>query len=268
MAMIENSASKELKQKKGFKVPDGAAFVTTIDVNLDKIRDYIVQSPEQITIFNGKDNLVLYNVQLDNISDESFLIDQSTSKFTRPDLMKDLNGNGIIDIPIRGSNVTGGEYLKFVDPKSNEKLLDTRFAPNFDNLFIYDVDGNDTLDVIIERLDSVLIFSSTVVIPNSINYTSIPSILATLESYPNPTSQNCTIIWKQLGSKDGESALVVIIDMQGHEIKRISTAIRENKATFEWDGKGKDSNYVPSGLYFVKASSGEQTKGAEIVVTR
>ncbi len=268
IAVIEDSSSKELKEKKGFKVPEGAAFVTTIDVNLDKVRDYIVHSPEQITIYNGIDNLVLFNVKLDIINDESFLIDLNTAKFTRPDLVKDLNGNGIIDIPIRGLDATAGEYLKIIDPKSGEKLLETRFAPNSDNLFIYDVDGNDTLDVVIERLDSVLIFSSTVVIPNSINYKLTPSFLATLESFPNPTSQNSTIVWKQLGGKQGESAFAVIIDMQGQEIRRIRTEMKENSAIFEWDGKGWDSSYVPSGVYLVKATSGGLMKDAAIVVSR
>mgnify|MGYP001022016737 FL=1 len=47
LATLSVSSANELKQKKCFKVPENTAFVTTVDVNLDKTKDYIVQSPEK-----------------------------------------------------------------------------------------------------------------------------------------------------------------------------------------------------------------------------
>jgi hypothetical protein len=262
------AGTKELKQKKGFKVPEGSAFVTTIDINMDKVRDYIVQSPTEITIYNGKNNTKLYSIPLDSKSDESFLIDLNTGKFSRPDLVKDLNGNGVADIPIRGLSSTDGEYIRIVDPKTSEQLLKTRFAPNSDNLFIYDADGNDSLDIIIERLDSVLIFSSSVAIPSSVNSPTNSLFGSLLETYPNPSYNTSTIVWKRLGSTAGEPAVAVIVDIQGREVRRIVAKMSEENTKFEWDGKSDRDTQVPQGLYFVRVTSGEEVSDGKIVVTR
>lgn len=268
LATLSVSSANELKQKKGFKVPENTAFVTTVDVNLDKTKDYIVQSPEKIEIYSGKDNSILFSIALDSKYDESFLIDMISSKFNRPDLLKDLNGNGVIDIPIRGLSQTDGEYLRIVDPKTGEQMLNNRFAPNSDNIFIYDVDGNDTVDVVIERLDSVLIFSSTVIIPSSVMLSNIAEQQGALFTYPNPTFNTSTILWKQLGSHNGNEATAFIVDMQGRQIRRISTEISENNAKFEWDGKGENNQDIDRGVYVVKVQSGRLTSEGKIVVAK
>ncbi|MBS1536724.1 MAG: hypothetical protein JST20_03120 [Bacteroidetes bacterium] len=269
IALVGTAEAKEFKQKKGFKVPEGSAFVTTIDVNLDKVRDFIVQSPDAITIYNGKDHTKLYTIPLDAKSDESFFIDfVNNGRFTRSDLVKDLNGNGVLDMPIRGLDITGSEYIKIIDPKTQEKMLETRFSRQADNLFIYDVDGNDTLDVVIERLDSVLIFSSRVEVPSSVFSLPFPGQLASLEAYPNPSSSHSTIVWKRFGSTEGDPAIAVIVDATGREVRRIVAAMQENKAEFVWDGKSNDASAVPEGVYYVKVVSNEFANNTAIVVAR
>ncbi|MBI3218944.1 MAG: T9SS type A sorting domain-containing protein [Bacteroidetes bacterium] len=262
------TSATELKQKKGFKIPENTSYVVTTDINSDKVKDYIVQSPEKIDIYSGKNNTLLYSVQLDSKSDESFLIDFNNGRFNRPDLLKDLNGNGVIDIPIRGLSATDGEYLHVVDPQTSEQILNIQFAPNSDNLYIYDVDGNDTLDVVIERLDSVLIFSSTVLIPSSVLLPSLAAQQSMLESYPNPTNKKSIIIWKRMGSIDGEKAVASIIDMQGREVRKLSAEVRENNVKFEWDGNGENSAQIEEGVYFVKVTSRNESSDGKIIVVR
>lgn len=268
LTLQNNSFGGELKQKKGFKVPENTAFVATIDINLDKIKDYVVQSPDKIEIYNGIDNTIMFNIVLDNKSDESFLIDMISGKFNRPDLLKDLNGNGVIDIPIRGLSETDGEYLRIIDPKTGEQMLNNRFAPNSDNLYIYDVDGNDTLDVVIERLDSVLIFSSTVIIPSSVMFSNFAGMQSQIEAYPNPTFSNSTILWKRLGCLDGNKATAFIVDIHGRQIKKILTETADNCAKFEWDGKDDNSQSISNGVYVVKVESGLISSQCKIVVAK
>ncbi len=266
LALAQITSAKELKPKRTFKVPDGYSVVGTFDINLDKIRDYIVQAPSKVLIYNGVTNNVQYTILLDSTADESVYFDNiNTNRLTRSDLIRDVNANGVCEIPIRGLNNQTGEYLRLVDAQTGEKLIDTRFSFNTDNLYIYDADGNDTLDVVIERLDSVLIFSGSLR-PTFVESLPFQTFLAHLSTFPNPTRDFSTIVWKQFGMKDGEEALVVIIDMQGREIERITSPIQSQTAEFKWNGRTKANTKVPDGVYFVKATTSTATSEGKIIV--
>jgi len=266
MSLAIATTAKELKPKKTFKVPDGYSMVGTFDINLDKVRDYIVQAPSKVLIYSGKTNEVQYTILLDSTADESVYFDNiSTNRLTRSELIRDVNGNGVCEIPIRGLSNQNGEYLHLVDAQTGEKLVDTRFSFNTDNLYIYDADGNDTLDVVIERLDSVLIFSGSLR-ATSVESQPFQTFLAQLKTFPNPARENCTVIWKQFGMKDGEQAMAIIIDMHGRVIDRIESAVHGETAEFKWNGKSKENAKVPNGVYLVKATTTAAKAEGKIII--
>lgn len=92
----------------------------------------------------------------------------------------------------------------------------------------------------------------------------VPSINdLTIETYPNPFSQNLKI--KIQSSKSIESA--TIYNLKGQVIKNFSTLNQQTK-TFIWDGTNNNNQSVANGIYYLQIQADEIKKNQKVILIK
>ncbi|MFH1171531.1 MAG: T9SS type A sorting domain-containing protein, partial [bacterium] len=90
-----------------------------------------------------------------------------------------------------------------------------------------------------------------------------PSILVT----PNPVRENCTI---SLAMPHAGTASIELYDVAGRRVHTVATNADHatGVTTYLWDGRADDSQRVPTGVYFVRCTTGTTTRMQRMLLVR
>ena len=86
----------------------------------------------------------------------------------------------------------------------------------------------------------------------------------TVITAPNPVRHGARI--GIAGARRGERAEVTIVDVRGSVVRTLTT--RDATQPIQWDGRDDKARWVPSGVYFARASYANRTGVGKIVVLR
>ena len=87
-----------------------------------------------------------------------------------------------------------------------------------------------------------------------------------IRSYPNPFNPETTI---EYNLKSSSQVSITIYDVQGKQVRLLSNDNRQaGTHTIKWDGLNESGSQVPSGVYFIRISAGNETLNHRIVMMK
>ncbi len=107
--------------------------------------------------------------------------------------------------------------------------------------------------------------------PNNLEEDSNPDVNnsengLSIQNFPNPFNPETNI---QYNLHSDSEVNIQIFDVQG---KRVRSLVNEHQSagshTLRWDGLSDNGNHVPSGVYFLRLSTGSETVSTRIVMTK
>lgn len=119
--------------------------------------------------------------------------------------------------------------------------------------------GNGTANTgIIYRVSAVQTDSMDTPVDTMNTSTDLPTRPAPLKTnvYPNPTRGTISI---EFDSMPGREYTVTIYDMLGRRIDSVDGIALDDRHTVTWDGRSKDSSFIPSGTYLVLVQHVQQS---------
>jgi uncharacterized membrane protein len=87
-----------------------------------------------------------------------------------------------------------------------------------------------------------------------------------VRSYPNPFNPETNI---EFNLKSSTQVSITIYDIQGKQVRLLSNDHRQvGTHTIKWDGLNENGSQVPSGVYFIRISAGNETLNHRIVMMK
>jgi len=87
-----------------------------------------------------------------------------------------------------------------------------------------------------------------------------------VRSYPNPFNPETTI---EYNLKSSSQISITIYDVQGKQVRVLSNDHRQiGTHTIKWDGLNENGSQVPSGVYFIRISAGNETLNHRIIMMK
>jgi hypothetical protein len=87
-----------------------------------------------------------------------------------------------------------------------------------------------------------------------------------VETVPNPGSGQCRV---RFSLDRGTAVTVEVFDLAGARVRVLATGPRSaGQQTIAWDGQGDDGRTLPSGVYFVRVTTAQQSTSGRVVLTR
>jgi hypothetical protein len=87
-----------------------------------------------------------------------------------------------------------------------------------------------------------------------------------IRSYPNPFNPETTI---EYNLKSSTQVSIIIYDVQGKQVRLLSNDHRQaGTHTIKWDGLNENGSQIPSGIYFIRISAGNETLNHRIVMMK
>lgn len=149
------------------------------------------------------------------------------------------------------------EYYHIISHTDGDSLL-----TEFDGYELFNsanfLDGSYWIKVTIRDASLNTTVDSMMVIFNNGNIGTSNSVIPVtklIKSYPNPF-RNYTKISYLFDDKENQATKFVIYNIKGQKIKKYS--LEKGEKSFIWNGKDENNNNVKSGVYFIKAFSGNK----------
>ncbi len=143
---------------------------------------------------------------------------------------------------------------------------------------MYDINNDDKIEILISMIHIIEQGSQTlgrqitkIYIPDSTTLIIkdddlIPNIISLSQNYPNPFNSSTQIIFQL---QTGSNATLKVYNILGKEITTLlNDYLPSGKYTVNWEAKDERGYSLPSGIYFIKLSSGEFTKTIKAVLIK
>ena len=115
--------------------------------------------------------------------------------------------------------------------------------------------------------------NSAIIVEQGRGDAAIPISSYLKQNFPNPFNQFTTIRYQLQGNPlSPEKTMVVNLSVYNMVGQKVKTLVNENRIAGSyivmWDSKDEFGNYVPSGVYFYKISTGEFVETKKMVLLR
>ena len=90
----------------------------------------------------------------------------------------------------------------------------------------------------------------------------IPSVISDLKAYPVPFGEGVTIAFSM---ERVEAIELMVFDVMGRVVYEYKEAFAQNQQQFYWNGKNRDGNDVPDGIYFAQLKIGNELQSIRLM---
>lgn len=240
-----------------------SAFPFLIDVDSDSDLDLIIGA------FNGKFYLYENTGTVNSYQftfNNNYFAGLDVGDYSTPFLF-DFNKDGNYDL-FSGSR--DGSFYYFRNDGNNSQPVWTQITNKFiqenfggnTSLYFVDIDNDTDYDIFLGNVKGGLYFYINSEITNVAEQELKPVDNYLLEAFPNPFNPVTKI---RIKTKEGINTVIEIFNSDGERVKTIfSGYLPAGTAEFIWQGDNNSGKILPSGIYFIQASSGYKQKAIKV----